>query len=66
MKFGMRKPSLTRSLKAYTTGRAKRAIKRQVIPGYGTKGAGFLKNPKRSVKNAAYRRTTFSFRDLFK
>ncbi|MDO5454229.1 MAG: hypothetical protein Q4F37_04470 [Corynebacterium sp.] len=66
MKFGMRKPSITRSLKARTTGRAKRAIKRQVIPGYGKKGAGLLKNPKRSVKNAAYRRTTFSFRDLFK
>lgn len=66
MKFGMRKPSITRSLKARTTGRAKRAIKRQVIPGYGKKGAGFLKNPKRSVRNAAYRRTTFSLWDLFK
>lgn len=66
MKFGMRKPSLTRSLKARTTGRAKRAITRQVIPGYGTKGAGFIKNPKRSMNNAAYRRTTFSFWDLFK
>ncbi len=61
MKFGMRKPSLTRSLKARTTGRAKRAIKRAVIPGYGRKGMGFIKNPKRSVKNSIYKKTTFSF-----
>ncbi|MBG9312249.1 hypothetical protein I4J32_03370 [Corynebacterium diphtheriae bv. mitis] len=66
MKFGMRKPSLTRSLKARTTGRAKRAIKKAVIPGYGKKGMGFVKNPSRSVKNAVYKRTTFSFWDLFK
>ncbi|EPD32417.1 hypothetical protein QP568_08890 [Propionimicrobium lymphophilum] len=66
MKFGMRKPSLTRSLKARTTGRAKRAIKRAVIPGYGRKGMGFIKNPKRSVKNSIYKKTTFSVWDLFK
>ena len=62
----MRKPSLTRSLKARTTGRAKRAIKRAVIPGYGRKGMGFIKNPKRSVKNSIYKKTTFSVWDLFK
>lgn len=66
MKFGMRKPSLTRSLKVRTTGRAKRAVKKAVIPGYGKKGMGFMKNPSRSVKNAVYKRTTFSFWDLFK
>ncbi|MGK0539757.1 hypothetical protein [Propionimicrobium lymphophilum] len=66
MKFGMRKPSLTRSLKARTTGRAKRAIKRAVIPGYGRKGMGLIKNPKRSVKNSIYKKTTFSVWDLFK
>ena len=38
MKFGMRKPSLKRSFKARTTGRAKRAVKRALIPGYGRKG----------------------------
>ena len=37
MKFGMRKPSLKKSLKARTTGKAKRAIKKAVIPGYGKK-----------------------------
>lgn len=66
MKFGMRKPSVTRSLKARTTGRAKRSVKRAVIPGYGKRGAGLIKDPKRSVKGAVYRRSTFSIWDLFK
>lgn len=66
MRFGMRKPSLKRSLKARTTGRAKRKMKRATNPFYGKKGAGFLKNPKRSAKSAAYKRTTFSLRELFK
>ncbi|MBC2681411.1 hypothetical protein GSS87_03195 [Corynebacterium sp. 4HC-13] len=61
MKFGMRKPSLKRSIKARTTGRANLALKRSVDPLYGKKGVGFVKNPKRSVKNAVYERTTFSF-----
>jgi hypothetical protein len=66
MKFGMRKPSISRSLKARTTGRAKRSVKRAVIPGYGQRGMGLIKDPKRSVKNAVYKRTTFSIWDLFK
>lgn len=66
MKFGMRKPSLKRSFKARTTGRAKRAVKRALIPGYGRKGMGFIKNPKKSMKNSVYKRTTFSIWDLFK
>lgn len=66
MKFGMRKPSPKRSLKAATSGRAKRAAKRAVNPLYGKKGMGFLKDPSRAVKNAIYRRTTFGWRDLFK
>ena len=42
MKFGMRKPSLKRSLKARTTGRAKSAVKKALIPEYGKKGMGWL------------------------
>lgn len=38
MKFGIRTPSFKKSFKARTTGRAKRAVKRAVIPGYGKKG----------------------------
>jgi len=66
MKFGMRTPSLKRSISARTTGRAKRAIKKALIPGYGKKGTGFIKNPKKAVYNKVYRKTTFSLFDLFK
>ena len=53
-----RKPSLKASFKARTTSRAKRAVKRAIIPGYGKKGTGFIKNPKRSMYNAVYHRTS--------
>lgn len=66
MRIGMRKPSVKRMIKARTTARAKRAVKRAVIPGYGRRGMGFVKNPKRAVKGAIYRRTTFSVWDLFR
>ena len=49
MKFGIRKPSLKRSIKARTTGRAKRAVKKAIIPGYGKKGTGWIKNPKKAA-----------------
>ena len=32
MKFGMRKPNLKKSLKARTTGKAKRPLKKQLFP----------------------------------
>lgn len=66
MKFGFRKPSLKKSFKARTTGRAKRKIKRALIPGYGKKGMGWIKNPKRAAYNKIYRKTTKSIFDLFK
>ena len=66
MKFGMRKPSLKKSISARTKGRATRAIKKAVIPGYGKKGTGILKNPKKAVYNKVYNKTTFGLRDLFK
>lgn len=66
MKFGMRKPSLKKSIKARTTGRVKRGMKRSVNPLYGKKGMGFVKNPKRSVKNKIYKKTTFGLNDIFK
>ena len=66
MRIGMRKPSVKRMIKARTIGRAKRAVKRAVIPGYGRRGMGVVKNPKRAVKGAIYRRTTFSVWDLFR
>ena len=66
MKFGMRKPSIKRSLKASTTGRAKRAIKKAVVPGYDAKGMGWVKDPKKAAYNKIYKKTSFSFWDLFK
>lgn len=66
MRIGMRKPSLKKSLKARTTGRAKRALKKAVNPLYGRKGMGFIRNPKRSIKNRIYKRTTFSIWGILK
>lgn len=66
MKFGMRKPSLKKSISARTTGRAKRSFKKTVIPGYGKKGTGFIKNPKKAIYNKVYNKTTFSIFDLLK
>lgn len=58
MKIGLRTPSLKKSFKARTTGRAKRAMKRAVIPAYGKKGTGFIKNPKKAMYNKVYQKTS--------
>ena len=65
MKFGVRKPSFKKMIKARTTGKAKRALKRAIIPGYGKKGMGIL-HPKKALYNKVYRKTTFSIFDIFK
>lgn len=65
MKIGMRKPSIKKSIKARTTSKAKRKVKKAVIPAYGKKGTGIIKNPKKAVYNKVYKKTTFSFWDLF-
>lgn len=65
MKFGMRTPSLKKSISARTTGRLNRAVKKAIIPGYGRKGMGIL-HPKKALYNQVYRRTTFSIFDLAK
>jgi phage protein len=66
MKIGMRKPSLTRSLKARTTSKWKRQAKKAIIPGYGKRGMGWVKNPKKAMYNKVYHKTTFGLSDLFK
>lgn len=66
MKCGFRTPSIKRCISARTTGRAKRAIKRAIIPGYGRKGMGLLTNPKKSIYNRVYRKTTFGLGDIVK
>lgn len=66
VKVGFRKPSIKKSLKARTTGKYKRRVKKAINPFYGKKGVGFIKNPRRSIKNKIYRKTTFGLRDVFR
>lgn len=66
MKFGMRKPSIKKSISVRTTGKIKRSIKKVIIPGYGKKGTGWIKNPKKAAYNKIYNKTSFSIKKLFK
>ena len=66
VKFGLRTPSLKKSFKARTTGKLKRKIKKATNPFYGKKGMGYIKNPKRAIKNKIYHKTTFSLGDIFR
>lgn len=64
MKFGPRKPSIKRSLKARTTGKMKRKIKASINPVYGKKGIGWVRDPKKAVYNRVYKKTTFGVWDI--
>lgn len=66
MKLGIRKPSIKKSIKARTTGKAKRAIKKAVIPGYGKKGMGWITNPKKAAYNKVYNKSSIGLFDLIK
>lgn len=66
MKIGIRKPSIKKSVKAMTTGKAKRAVKKAVNPVYGKKGVGLIKDPGKAIKNAVYKKTTVGVKDLLK
>lgn len=66
MKIGYRKPRVKSSIKARTTGRAKRAVKKSVNPLYGKRGVGFAKNPRKSIKNKIYHKTTFGTMDVLR
>ena len=66
MKIGLRKPSPKKSFKAMTTGKIKRKIKKTIIQGYGKKGTGLFKNPKKAIYNKVYHKTTFGIKDLVK
>lgn len=67
MKVGMRKTNYKRRVKnqlwkntvGVTPSTAKRRVKKQVNPLYGTKVSGSLK-PKKKVRNKVYNKTTFS------
>ena len=66
MKMGIRKPSIKKSIKARTTGKLKRKVKKAVNPLYGKKGMGMVKNPKKAVYNKVYNKTTIGVSDLLK
>lgn len=60
MKFGVRRPSFKRSISSRTTGKAKRKLKRLTNPFYGKKGMGLVRNPKKSLYNKVYKKTSIS------
>lgn len=70
MKFGVRKPSFKKMIKARTTGKTKRLLKKATMPLYGKKGMGLMKKPKKAIYNKAYRKTSIglfaAFKKLFK
>lgn len=66
VKIGVRKPSIKRSFKARTTGKLKRSVKRAVVPYYGKKGTGLLKDPKKAVYNRIYNKTTVGVNPMSK
>lgn len=57
MKVGIRKPNLKSRIKARTTGKIKRKVKKATNPLYGKKGMGLL-HPKKALYNKVYRKTT--------
>lgn len=66
MKYGVRKPNIKKSIKARTTGKVKRQVKKAVNPLYGKKGMGIINDPKKAAYNAVYGRTTVGVSDLVK
>lgn len=66
MKFGIRTPNFKKSIKAKTTGKIKRKIKKTVNPLYGKKGIGYVNNPKKVMYNKIYNKTSISAFDIFK
>ena len=66
MKYGVRKPNVKKSIKARTTGKVKRQVKKAVNPFYGKKGMGIVNDPKKAAYNAVYNRTTVGVSDIAK
>jgi len=52
-------------IKARTTTKFNKAVKSSVNPLYGKKGMGWVNDPKKAAYNKVYKKTTFSFWDLF-
>lgn len=65
MKYGVRKPSVKKSISARTTGKMKRTVKKAVNPMYGKNGSGVVRNPKKSMYNKVYSKTSVGLSDLY-
>lgn len=65
MKFGIRTPSVSKSISARTKGRITRSAKSAFIPGYGQRGTGIVKDPSRALYNRVYNKTTVGINDSF-
>lgn len=66
MKFGIRTPSITRSIRARTTGRLTRSLKRAINPLYGRKGMGWVRNPRKALYNKVYHKTSIGLWDALR
>lgn len=64
MKVGIRKPNLKKTIKAKTTGKVKRTVKKTINPIYGKKGMGYINDPKKAVYNKIYDKTTIDARPV--
>jgi hypothetical protein len=63
MKFGMRKPSIRKSIAARTS---PARYLRHNLGMKAPRGWGWVTNPRRALYNRIYYRTTFSFWDLLR
>lgn len=66
MKYGIRKPSIKRSIRARTTGRLKRRVKRTLNPFYGKRGMGFIFSPFKAAYGWIYRCVTIGIPKLLR
>lgn len=64
MKIGIRRPSIKKSISARTKGKINRKIKKSINPLYGKKGMGLINNPKKSLYNKVYNKTTTGIANL--
>ena len=60
MKYGVRKPSVRKSVSARTTGRLTRTANRSINPYYGSKGMGWVNDSHRATYNKVYYKGTIS------
>lgn len=66
MKYGVRKPSISKRVSARTTGKIKRSVKRAVNPCYSKKGFGYINDPKNALYHKIYNNTTIGVDDILK